>query len=135
MAWRYAKRAILGLSLLLLVAVAAGFAAVQSHGGKLLSVQTHSMTPAIKKGDLVVVTRVPDRALKVGDVVTYVNPRNPKQTITHRIVALPSIETSKRFIVKGDANPAADQPVRPTSIIGKVTYHQAYLGYGVDLVR
>jgi signal peptidase len=135
MIWRYVKGISLGLSLLLLVGAGAAFAGVQSRGGKLLSVQTGSMTPNIDKGDLVTVTRVPKTQLRVGDVVTYINPRNNKQTITHRIIALPNKANGGRFTVKGDANAAADQPVNPTSILGRVNFHARYLGYVLDFIR
>src|SRR5476649_2056722 len=101
MIWRYVKGLFLGLSLLLVVGAGAAFVGVQAHGGKLLSVQTGSMTPYIRKGDLVAVTRVPKTQLRVGDVVTYINPRNIKQTITHRIIALPSKANYQKFVVKG----------------------------------
>jgi signal peptidase I len=135
MIWRYIKGISLGLSLLLIIAAGAALVGVQARGGKLLSVQTGSMTPNIRKGDLVAVTRVPKSQLRVGNVVTYINPRNAKQTITHRIIALPSPANGQKFIVRGDANPAPDPPVNPASILGKVTFHAPYLGTAVDFVR
>jgi signal peptidase I len=135
MIWRYVKGISLGVSLLLLIGAGAAFAGAQSRGGKLLSVQTGSMTPSIDKGDLVAVTRVPESQLRVGDVITYINPRNAKQTITHRIIAMPSTANGKTFIVKGDANQATDPPVKPSSIVGKVGFHAPYLGHALDFVR
>ncbi|HVS79187.1 MAG TPA: signal peptidase I [Candidatus Saccharimonadales bacterium] len=134
MAGRYIKRALIGLSLLLAVGAATALVAVEIRGGKLLSVQTGSMTPAIRKGSLVVVTRVPASSLKVGDVVTYISPLNNKETITHRIVRLPN-QDSKQFVVKGDANKIADPPVAPGSIVGKVGWHVSDLGYALDFIR
>lgn len=135
MVWRYVKRTLLVLSLLIVVGVGGSFAVAQSRGGKVLSVQTGSMVPVLNRGDLVSVTRVPKQNLKAGDIVTYINPRNRKQTITHRIVVLPSAANYQKFIVKGDANPAPDAPVDPTAIIGKVNMHVRYAGYAVDFVR
>lgn len=135
MAWRYTKRTLLVVSLLVILGVGGSFAVAQSRGGKVLSVQTGSMTPTLRKGDLVSVNRVPAGQLAAGDIITYINPANKKQTITHRIIALPSAANYHKFIVKGDANPTSDAPVDATSIIGKVNMHMPYLGYGVDFVR
>ena len=135
MAWRWLKRTLLVISLLIVLGVGGSFAAAQLRGGKVLSVQTGSMVPKLNKGDLVSVTRVPTGQLAVGDIVTYINPRNKKQTITHRIVQLPSIINAHKFIVKGDANPAPDAPVDASSIVGRVNMHIRYAGYGVDFVR
>src|SRR3990167_5786402 len=76
-------------------------------GWKALSVQTGSMQTALPIGTLVFVHRVPATSLKVGDVITYVNPSNKKQTITHRVVGI----DKPQLIVKGDANRSADMPV------------------------
>jgi signal peptidase I len=54
-------------------------------GRRALSVQTGSMEPAIKTGSLVFVTDVSAATIKPGDVITYTDPRNQAQTITHRV--------------------------------------------------
>ena len=108
---------------------------MHTQGGKLFSVQTGSMIPALEPGDLTVVTRVPTDALIPGDIVTFVNPDDAKQTITHRIVELPNVMNGDRFVTKGDANNATDAPILPGAIIGKVDAHVPYVGYAVDFVR
>lgn len=99
-------------------------------GWKALSVPTSSMSPAISPGSLVLVHSVPNNSLKVGDVITYTNPRDARTTITHRIAktyTLPG-STIPAYITKGDANPAADIPVVGGQIQGKVVRHVPYLG-------
>ena len=98
---------------------------------KAMSVQTGSMRPAINPGDMVLVKRVPVTSLRVGDVITYINPQNQKQTITHRIVAL----NGPQLIVKGDANKGPDPVVSSNMVVGKVNKSIPYLGHGVDFVR
>lgn len=130
---RYAARAVSGL--LVAASLVAVFGLMQ--GTKYLSVQSGSMVPAFSKGDLVVVTDVPARQLAVGDVITFINPENKKQTITHR---LQSFETrggqpTGRVVTKGDANLAADRSIPTNAIIGKVSFAIPYLGFAFDFVR
>lgn len=109
--------------------------ALQVGGGRLLSVQSGSMQPQLAKGDLVAVTRIPTSQLAIGDVVTFANPANNKQTITHRIIAKQSDTTSSRIITKGDANEVADNPIAPSMVIGKLQYHIPYAGFALDFIK
>lgn len=105
-------------------------------GRKTFSVQTGSMKPGINPGDLVVVNRVPASEVKIGDVITYANPNNPKQTITHRMVQrLSGKNSAGSLVTKGDANFTTDAPVPEKYVIGKVERHIPYLGYFVDFIR
>lgn len=122
-------------SLLLLLAVAGGFALLHTQGGKLFSVQSGSMVPDLNKGDLVAVTRVPDGQLAVGDVITYMNPKNVRETITHRVVELPNATNSGRILTKGDANPTVDAPILPSAVIGRVDFSAPYVGAAIDFIR
>jgi signal peptidase len=117
-----------------IVGVSGGMLYLQAHGGNFLSIQSGSMVPIFRKGDLVVVTRVPASALKAGDVVTFINPANTRQTITHRLIRVPT-RMSPDFQTKGDANPAADKPIAAAAIQGKVRAGIPKLGFGLDFVR
>lgn len=128
---KHLPKLLLGVAMILTLS----FVWLRLSGGSVLSVQTGSMVPAINKGDLVVVTRVPEKQLKIGDVVTYHNPNNPKQTITHRIVALPIEQNEYKFITKGDANAAQDTPISYEKIIGREVASAPVLGRVIDLVR
>ncbi len=122
-------------SLLLLLAVAGGFALLHTQGGKLFSVQSGSMVPNLSKGDLVAVTRVSEGQLAVGDVITYTNPKNMRETITHRVVELPSSANAGRILTKGDANPTVDAPILPSAVVGKVDFSAPYVGAVIDFIR
>jgi signal peptidase len=135
MVWRYIKHVATGMLVLAVLAGGLALLVTQLSGAKLLSVQSESMTPALKKGDLITVTRVPGSQLAVGDVITFVNPHNNKQTITHRIVQLPSAATGGNIITRGDANPVADTPISPKAVVGKVDARVPLAGYLVDFVR
>jgi hypothetical protein len=60
---------------------------------------------------------------------------NNKATITHRVVETPNSDHLDQFIIKGDANPAPDDPVSSSRIIGKRTWSVRYLGFAVDAIR
>ncbi len=125
----------LKIGLLLVVAmVVIGLGFVNFSGHKLLSVQTGSMAPAIKQGDLVSVNRVPLDELSEGDVITFVSP-DGQRTITHRIVTLlPEDPAGNNVITKGDANAAADAPIEASSVVGKVQRHVPYAGHVLDFM-
>jgi signal peptidase len=90
-------------------------------GWKALDVLTGSMRPTIQPGALVLIHRVPLSSVKVGNIVTYTNPRNFKQTITHRVIRIQKINGVTTITVKGDANPFPDRPFPGGLIDGRVT--------------
>ncbi len=133
---RFIKRSFAALALTFLVGVSALAIITRIQGGHLLSVQSGSMVPALNKGDLVSVTRVPADKLQPGDIVTFINPRDKNSTVTHRIVqVLGSGNEVKKFVTKGDANQSNDTALDATQIIGKVRYSVPYVGYGADFIR
>src|SRR3989344_7441934 len=129
------KRSFSLLALLVLMVLGGGLVYIQATGSKLLSVQSGSMAPKIKKGDLVAVNRVPTGQLAIGDVITFASPNNSKKTITHRIVAVPTPKNGGKLITKGDANPITDAPISPKFVLGKVRYNVPYAGKLIDFVR
>jgi signal peptidase I len=118
-----------------LVVLGAGLVYGRITHVQFLSVQTGSMVPVLKKGDLVLVTHIPYNQLAVGDVITFRNPNNPRSTLTHRIVALPSAATNFRIVTKGDANAVPDTPIVPGAVMGRVRHHVPHAGIIVDSVR
>lgn len=95
---------------------------------KIFLVQSGSMSPAIKTGDLVVVK--PISKYKKGDVITFLS--SNKFNVTHRII---NIE-NKQITTKGDANKTNDQEiVNLTQILGKVKYRIPFLGYLIIFVK
>jgi signal peptidase len=78
-------------------------------------IQSGSMEPSFKIGDLVLVLRQSEYS--TGDVITFVTREN--RTVTHRIVA---VENGNSFLTKGDANRTEDYlKVEKERIIGKVS--------------
>ena len=105
-------------------------------GWRALSVQTGSMRPAVRPGDLVFVKHVPASDLRVGDVITYASKSNARQTITHRIVDIQGESKAlKQITTKGDANELPDAPISEQQIVGKVARTAPLLGRLLDTLR
>ena len=98
---------------------------------KSLVVMSGSMTPKIPVGSVAIVKPAAD--IKVGDIVTFKDPREPKNLITHRIVEIGENEIIK---TKGDANNAPDNwEVRKGDVVGKFLFSVPLLGYAVDFAK
>ncbi len=101
---------------------------------KLLVVQSGSMEPAIRTGSIVVV-RPADKYQK-GDVITFADLKQPKETTTHRIFEVKDASGSALFITKGDANKAPDMgEVSLSRVTGKVLTAIPFVGYPVNFAK
>jgi signal peptidase I len=127
-----------GLSMVLLLACCGVWLLLSAprFGLEALVIPTGSMRPTMPVGSLALIHQVPASSLRVGDVVTYVDPLNPHKTITHRIIktfmiggVVPGIMT------KGDANSAPDLPVPDGSVEGEVAWHIPVVGRMLAWVR
>ncbi len=89
-----------------------------------MSVQSDSMSPTFKKGDLIIVKDIKDLYdLKEGDVITYYTIiEGHRELNTHRIVEVVDHEGSKGFITRGDNNITDDENlVESDDLIGQWT--------------
>jgi signal peptidase len=103
-----ARRAVLAL---LLVAIVAGPAvAVVGHraGWQPLVERSASMAPSIAAGDLLLVQRLPADRMRPGDVVTFADPHVAGRTLTHRVVAVRTTGDRLAVTTRGDANRGAE---------------------------
>ncbi|MCL4390477.1 MAG: signal peptidase I [Patescibacteria group bacterium] len=106
---------------------------------RVFSVQSGSMSPAIPTGSVVIVR--PETDYKKGDVVTFKysqdrESKNPKETVTHRIVEVKIIDSKVSYMTEGDANKSADPtPVDKDLVIGKVVLSIPLIGYPVGFAR
>ena len=104
-----------------------------------LSVESDSMKPTFKQGDLILIKEVDDLYdLKEGDVITYWTIIDGKRVKnTHRIVSINEFESTRSFVMKGDNNDANDEePALPSDIIGK--WNEVKIGGGgtvMDFLR
>jgi len=98
----------------------------------LYSVETGSMEPVIKPGDLIFVKE--EERYQVGDIISFTDQRGGGiTTITHRIA---SINGDGTFMTKGDANSGVDaDSVRSEDIVGKYFFRIPLLGYIISFVK
>lgn len=88
-----------------------------------------SMRPKIKEGSIVIVSRN-FKNYKQKDVITFINPNNPLENITHRIVDEEKIKNKIFYKTKGDANKNPDLwQISGEKIWGKVIFIIPFLGY------
>ena len=70
---------------------------------------TGSMTPKIRVGDIVVISRIPISHLAPGNVISYQIPVEDHRVVSHRVVWVrPGPAGSTLVQTKGDANPTVD---------------------------
>lgn len=106
-----ARAVLLLLAALLLVSITPALA-----GWHPTVVQTGSMQPALRPGDVVVARPMSAGRLRPGQVVLVTDPDRPGRLRLHRLVQR---DPAGNLILRGDANPAADSsPVAPTAVHG-----------------
>lgn len=88
-------------------------------------IQSGSMEPKIKTGDLVVDKKIGE--YKEQDIITF---RQGKKVITHRIMQIINRNGEILYETKGDANDGKDlELARQSDILGKVIFSIPILGY------
>jgi signal peptidase I len=78
-----------------------------------LTVMSHSMYPALNRGDLILVKETTLEEIEVGTVVVF---RHKDGLAVHRVVQI----QGQSIVTKGDANPEADNPITYDDIVGRV---------------
>lgn len=107
-------------------------------GLEIFSVQTDSMYPALKAGDLVIDKKVKDAGeLRVGDIITYWTVIDGERALnTHRINAIYDGGGYLIFETKGDKNNAADTlTVHESEVVGQYFTHIGGLGKVLDYLQ
>ncbi|MFE6234929.1 signal peptidase I [Cellulosimicrobium sp. NPDC057862] len=99
-------------------------------GAAPLTVLTGSMEPALSPGDVVVVRPVDPADVHVGDVVTFQPVSDDPSLVTHRVVGVTQgAEGVAGLTTRGDANDAADDPIVPDQVQGRVAYSVPLVGH------
>lgn len=124
-----AKRLICGLlALAMLVTL---FLILASHllGWRFEAILSGSMNPALKTGDLVVVSPVDSDAIRPGDIIGYHPPIDPDSLMVHRVSQVEQ-GNPPSFQTKGDANPSPDAYlVSSDNVVGRVRLHLPWVGH------
>jgi signal peptidase len=129
---RKASTVCVGAAVLACMLLALTVVGSRLKGYELLAVQSDSMRPLMSKGTAVLVdTR--DASPRLGDVVSYQSPEDPRVIITHRVIGA----DYKRGIIstKGDATALTDSPVPAWNVIGTVHGVLPGLGFALDALK
>lgn len=132
--WRWTKRLVGTLVILLVSAIVLGLAAI-TIGPRLLPyqalvVRSGSMSPTIPTGSIVFYRPIQATKVKVGDVIVFSEPGQPNTKVTHRVVGIGTAPTGRYFLTKGDANGGQDSWHIPAVGTGwKAVWHVPYAGY------
>ncbi|EGD54974.1 signal peptidase I [Gordonia neofelifaecis] len=98
-------------------------------GSTAYTVLTGSMQPTYPPGTLIVVKPTPGDQLKAGDVITFQPKSGDPSVTTHRIVSIVyDAKGERKFVTKGDANNAQDEPIVEGQVRGRLLYSVPYLG-------
>lgn len=133
-AWRWTKRVLGTLVILLVTFIVLGLAAI-TIGPRLfpyqaLVVRSGSMAPAIPTGSIVFYRPIEATSVKVGDVIVFSEPGQPNTKVTHRVYSIGNSANGEYFITKGDANGSPDDWRVPAVGKGwKAVWHIPYAGY------
>jgi signal peptidase len=100
-----------------------------------LSILSGSMEPTLHVGDLVIDRQERASALRLGDIVTFRDPDNPKRLLTHRVVRMRIRNGVAYVVTKGDANTGFERwNVPENGSVGRVEFRIRKLGYVVIYV-
>jgi signal peptidase I len=119
-----ALRAVLIAAIAITVFVAYGL--VNNAWYHVLAVRGGSMEPAITAGDLIVITRPPER-IEVGQVLTL---QVDGAIVTHRVV---EVRDDGTFVTQGDANDARDDfSANDVHVVGEYRFSLPLLGMLIE---
>jgi signal peptidase I len=96
-------------------------------GGRTFVVSTPSMSPGIPVGSLVLTRPLPASGPKVGQIIAFHPPNEPKTTYTHRLVKILPDQT---YSTKGDLDTSPDAwVITRKDIVGVATHHFKRVGW------
>lgn len=99
-------------------------------GATPLTILTNSMAPGLPPGTLIYVLPVEPEEVLIGDVITYQIRSGYPELITHRVIGIsPAADGNSSFILQGDNNGAADDPIKPEQIQARLWYAVPYMGF------
>jgi|SRR3990167_4538736 len=113
------------------------FNVIKNYG--LYIVESNSMSPSIKRGDLLISSKLD--SYKVSDVITFTYPYDVNKLISHRITEVtfengPIGGQVVFYKTKGDANSTIDPwQIKNSYIKGKVFFLVPFIGYLVFFIR
>jgi signal peptidase I len=117
-----------GLAVLVLVVYAVLFAA----GYRTVAVYSGSMEPELHVGSLAFVKSIDSADVRVGDIITFQDPRTPGRLITHRVAKRFRHDGQVVYRTKGDANPTVDPwTIALPGTVGRTRFDLPVVGYAL----
>lgn len=115
-------------------------------GYQVFNVKTNSMVPrdpakqkgGFKAGDVIIIKKVPDSAIKEGDIVTFHPNKKSPTYLTHRVVKIVDELNGLEgpfMITQGDANLTEDSPTPLNQVVGKKVVSIPKLGVLLQFIR
>jgi signal peptidase I len=80
-------------------------------------VSTGSMKPKVEPGSIALIKQTDTKQIKKDDIIIFTSPKDPNQTILHRVFAVKQKGNGVEFETKGDNNNAPDNWTVPESSI------------------
>ena len=114
--------------ILVIITFSFNFLASGNFKYSMISIGSGSMSPQIKKGDVVIYKKIDTSDMpQVGEILVF---RKNQKIVVHRIIKQVDIGNGQFiYYTKGDANDTPDgYPIEYKDIIGKVTFSIKYLG-------
>ncbi len=95
-----------------------------------LTVETDSMAPTFKAGDMIIIKRCDTSTLKEGDIITFHTIIENRYVLnTHRIVSIEDYGSYRSYVTKGDNNQISDSKfVSDGDVVGKFVLKLAGVG-------
>lgn len=117
---------------------AAGGGVPSIFGVRMFSIQTESMYPTLRPGDLIIDVKVKDAdALEIGDIITYWTMIQGQRVLnTHGISQIYDQGEHRIFETKGKSNAVADALlVHESEVVGKYVFRVGGLGKVFDYLQ
>lgn len=104
-------------------------------GKVILNIQTDSMKPTIKPGDLIITKKYSGEDIKVGDIISFFSVEQDTTIIkTHRVVKAVNVDGTITFTTKGDNADGEDYAQLTKNDIVSIYKNDNYTGKRIPLL-
>jgi hypothetical protein len=87
-----------------------------------LTVSSHSMSPLLDAGDVIGLHHADPSQIERGDIITFIDPKNPQGLLTHRVAARQRDQEPFFLLTRGDRMLVFDRPLDADAVIGQVVW-------------
>jgi signal peptidase len=99
-------------------------------GFRSATVMSGSMTPTLNVGDIVIERPIEPAEARIGDVITFTDPKDDGRLLTHRVRSIKVKGDEFTFTTKGDANNTEEKwHIAAKGTVGRATMSIPKVGY------